>query len=268
MTRDLVEVVHVAAGLVAAAMGLLIVSGLAFFLVGSEPTPKFWAKMVIVGIACLNGLAAHRLVFPLIEKGVASGTGRLELRPWSARFASASAAISSVSWSGALILGAWHGLKLGIVPILSVYAVVLAGAIVMSTILAPRIFVFTPADARRRSLRDLRLIPLAAAYAVALAIAEAALTIAIRMRSRAGTMEAAVADGYSAPADATSSAWFPFDTQQDWSHGNSDPTDSRLSQESLENRTRRHRKGRGTTSLTWSGPTTYGDHTSPALRWL
>jgi len=81
VTRDLVEVVHAVAGLVVGAMALLAVSGVAFFAVGSEPTPKFWAKMVTVGVACLNGLAAHRLIFPLIETAAASGTGRLRLRP-------------------------------------------------------------------------------------------------------------------------------------------------------------------------------------------
>lgn len=183
VTRELAEVVHAAAGLVAGAMALLIVSGAAFFAVGVDATPKFWAKMVLVGVACLNGLAAHRLIFPLIERGAAEGTGRLHLRPWSARLAAASAAISSVSWSGALILGAWHGLKIGIAPILAAYVVVLIGAILVSAIfVAPRIFVFAPSSFRQRSVKSLKEFPAFAAYRVALLIADAALAIATRLR--------------------------------------------------------------------------------------
>ena len=185
MTAELVEVVHAAAGLVAAAMVLLVASGGAFFLVGVEPTPKFWAKMVIVAVACLNGLAAHRLVFPLIEAGVASGTGRLHLGARSARLAAASAAVSGVSWSSALVLGAWRGLALGVAPILAAYAIVLGGAVVVSTTLvAPRVFVYAPAGPRRsrgRSPKELRHVPGAVAFAVSLVIADAALAIATRL---------------------------------------------------------------------------------------
>ena len=39
VTRELVEVVHAAAALVAAAMVILVVSGIAFFAVGTEATP-------------------------------------------------------------------------------------------------------------------------------------------------------------------------------------------------------------------------------------
>jgi hypothetical protein len=152
VTHELVEVVHTAANLVAGAMVLLVISGIAFFEVGAQPTPKFWAKMVIVGIACLNGVIAHRLVFPLIEAAASSRTGYLHLRPWHARVAATSAAISGVSWSAALILGAWHGLQLGLVPILLAYTGILAVAVLTSSIIiAPRIFVFEPIY--RRSTR-------------------------------------------------------------------------------------------------------------------
>ena len=195
VTGELVEVVHAAAGLVAGAMVLLLASGGAFFLVGVEPTPKFWAKMFIVAVACLNGLAAHRLVFPLIEAGAASGTGRLHLGARSARLAAASAAVSGVSWSGALVLGAWRGLALGVAPILAAYALVLGAAVIVSTTLvAPRVFVYAPAGvrcSRGRSPKDLRHVRGAAAFAVSLVIADAALAIATRL-SRGGRRTAPV----------------------------------------------------------------------------
>lgn len=145
ITRELVQVVHAASGLIAAAMLLLVVSGLSFFAVGAETSPKFWAKMVIVTVACLNGLLAHHVIFPIIDRASASGTGQLHLRPGTARFAAASAAVSGVSWSGALVLGAWHGLRLNFGSILGVYVCLIAVAILFAAfIIAPRIFVFVP----------------------------------------------------------------------------------------------------------------------------
>jgi hypothetical protein len=141
VSRDLVAVLHVASVVVAGAMALLIISGIGFFLTGAEATPKFWAKMVIVVIACANGLVAHRLIFPWLKAGTASGNGLMELPGSSARIAAASAATSSISWSAALILGASRGHALGIVPILGIYAIVLCGAVAVSTVLvAPRVF--------------------------------------------------------------------------------------------------------------------------------
>jgi hypothetical protein len=210
VTRELVEVVHAAAGLVAGAMALLAVSGAAFFAVGAEATPKFWAKMVIVGIACLNGLAAHRLVFPLIEAAAAPGTGRLHLRPRDARLAGVSAAVSAVSWSGALILGAWHGLVLGMAPILAAYAAALAGAVLVSVVfVAPRVFVIAQdrvGHERGRSLRD---IPAFVAFTVALAVADAALAVAGRLHERRDVHESDHDERTRGGIDEPLPAWLP-----------------------------------------------------------
>ncbi len=205
VTRELVDVVHAAAGLIAGAMALLAVSGVAFFFVGVEPTPKFWAKMVIVGVACLNGLAAHRLVFPLLQATAASGNGQLRLRPWSARLAATSAAVSSISWSGALILGGWRGLSLGMAPILTVYVLILAGGVLVSVIfVAPRVFMYAPAQVGRRQSVSLREMPAAAAFSVALAIADLSLAIATRLRERNGGAET---DGFEELKPAADTAW-------------------------------------------------------------
>ncbi len=141
VSRDLVALLHTASAMVTGAMALLVISGIGFFLAGAEATPKFWAKMVIVLIACGNGLVAHRLIFPWLESGTASGNGTPELPVHCARIAAASAATSSVSWSAALILGASRGQALSTIPILGMYAVALSGALLVSTMLiAPRIF--------------------------------------------------------------------------------------------------------------------------------
>jgi hypothetical protein len=236
VTRELVEVVHAAAGLVVGAMVLLTISGTAFFLVGVEATPKFWAKMVIVGVACLNGLVAHRFIFPLIENAAASGSGFLQLRPWSARVAAASAAISSVSWSGALILGAWHGLKLGMTPILVAYVCMLAGAIVVSAVfVAPRIFVFTPESMQRRRVRSIRDVPAAAALAISLSIADASLAIATRLRQKGGWTEPDSFDGFSTDSNAMWSDQLISTDASNWSFETDGPVGSGIADVFLGN---------------------------------
>jgi hypothetical protein len=100
-----------------------------------------------------------------------------------------------VSWSGALIIGAWRGLKLGMIPILAAYGIVLAGAILVSAIaVAPRVFVFTPTGLRRRRVKSIKEIPAAAAYWVA---------IATRLHGGSGWAEAGGLEGFAQPVDAT-----------------------------------------------------------------
>jgi hypothetical protein len=189
----LVQVIHAAAAVVVGAIVLLAVSGLAFFAVGAEPSPKFWAKMVVVGVACLNGLVAHRLVFPLVEAGAAGGSGRLDLRPWAARFASASAAVSAASWYGALVLGAWHGLALSFWRILAIYACVLVGAVSFASIVvAPRVFPLAQADSggdRAHGRRGPRTLAARAGLNLALVIADRATAVAGRLADRSGRSE-------------------------------------------------------------------------------
>jgi hypothetical protein len=159
-------------------MVLLAVSGVAFFFAGAEATPKFWAKMVIVLIACANGLAAHRLIFPWLRSAAATGNGRLWLTRRRARIAAASAAISSVSWSAALILGAWHGLTLAVTPILAVYTGGLCLAVSVSALLvAPHVFEFSD-RASHNSLTGPRRQWPAVAEAAALAVTRGTLLLA------------------------------------------------------------------------------------------
>jgi hypothetical protein len=207
VTHELVEVVHTAASLVAGAMVMLIVSGVAFFEVGAQPTPKFWAKMIIVFIACLNGVIAHRLVFPLIEAAALSKTGYLRLRPWPARLAATSAAVSGVSWSGALILGAWHGLQLGLVPILLAYTGILALAILISAmVIAPRIFVFDLTRYRRKRTRAT-----IAAQSIALAVGYRSFALAGRLGDRGSWPDLDDFEPRTMPTQTPEPGWRPVD---------------------------------------------------------
>jgi len=208
VTHELVEVVHAAASLVAGAMVMLVISGVAFFEVGAQQTPKFWAKMVIVGIACLNGVVAHRLVFPLIESAASSRAGYLRLRPWHARVAATSAAVSGVSWSAALILGAWHGLKLGLVPILLAYTSVLAVAVLTSAmIIAPRIFVF---DLERHPRKRTR--AAIAAQSIALAVGYRSFALAGRLGNGSRWPDLEEFEPRTMPTNTPETGWRPAES--------------------------------------------------------
>lgn len=147
VSYDLVHLLHAASRVVIGAMPLLLVSGLAFIAEGVAPTAKFWAKMVVVAIACANGAIVHRWLFPRVAAAARSGNGGLRLGPRDGRFAASAAAVSAVSWYSALMLGALRGPTLPFAGILALYLGVLLIAVgVASVVVAPCVFA-PPVDA-------------------------------------------------------------------------------------------------------------------------
>ncbi len=141
VSSDLIHLLHVASRVVIAAMLVLLVSGLAFLAEGVTPTAKFWAKMVVVAVACANGVIVHRQLFPRVEAATRTGNGGLLLCRRDQRFAAASSAVSAVSWYGALVLGAARGLALPFSGILALYLGALVIAVgVAAFVVAPRVF--------------------------------------------------------------------------------------------------------------------------------
>lgn len=141
VSDDLIRLLHAASCVVIGAMPLLLVSGLAFLAEGTVPTPKFWAKMVVVAIACANGAVVHRWVFPRVEAAARRGDGGLRLGTRDARLAASAAAVSAVSWYGALMLGTLRGPTLPFVDLVALYLGVLVAAVgVASMVVAPCIF--------------------------------------------------------------------------------------------------------------------------------
>ena len=107
---------------------ILALSGLGLFLL--DPTrllasPKFLAKMSVVLIIILNGISFHFLHLPRIRRHAG------EHFPSSDEFMRyrfalvASGAISFVSWSSALILGAWRNIPFSYSQIMLTYLVII-----------------------------------------------------------------------------------------------------------------------------------------------
>lgn len=139
MTADLVSNVEWVSRFVAVGLLLLWISGVGFLLLyeASEPeklmNPKIWAKITIVAILSLNGIAIHRLVLPFLRRR--TGMQLLEgLRPKTKVALIGCGVVSAVSWSVPVVLGAAPQLNF-VVPglvILAAYALVVAQAFLIA----------------------------------------------------------------------------------------------------------------------------------------
>lgn len=135
LTEELVSNIEWVSRFVALGLLLLWVSGIGFLLLYyvSEPgklmNPKIWAKITIVAILSINGLAIHRLVLPFLRLRI--GTQLMAgLRRRTKLALVGCGVVSSVSWSVPVVLGATPQLNFSVscAAILAVYALVLAQA--------------------------------------------------------------------------------------------------------------------------------------------
>jgi hypothetical protein len=99
------------AGAVIVGYGLLVTSGLGFLAIYALESPdkllnpKLWAKIAIVAVLGLNGLAIHRMVLRPLRLRL--GHALLEgMTPGRGRACVLAGAVSTVSWLAAAVLGA------------------------------------------------------------------------------------------------------------------------------------------------------------------
>jgi hypothetical protein len=129
-------VVDAVSKVVLAGYSLLVVSGVALIASGTHPeSPRFWAKMVVVAVIGLNGLAAHHITFPRLADKMNTSTA--DIAVGFLHQLSVTTAISTTSWYVALVIGAW---KISTIPFalwMGGYAFVLMGAVATSLLLTP-----------------------------------------------------------------------------------------------------------------------------------
>ena len=124
---------------VAFGLAMLWTSGIGFLILYqfTEPeklmNPKIWAKVTIVAILTLNGVAIHRFVLPYVERRI----GRLllgDLQPRKRAALIGCGVVSIVSWAMPVVLGAAPQLNFVVpcVAILAAYAAVLAQAFLVA----------------------------------------------------------------------------------------------------------------------------------------
>jgi hypothetical protein len=116
-------------------VALLVLSGLGLF--SFDParylaSSKFLAKMTIVTAIVVNGLVFHFWHIPLIHKHMGmhfpTSDEFMRKRSW----IMASGAVSFVSWSSAIVLGALRGVPWSYPQIMGLYLAVLAAAVVIA----------------------------------------------------------------------------------------------------------------------------------------
>ncbi|OGZ57923.1 MAG: hypothetical protein A3B96_00930 [Candidatus Spechtbacteria bacterium RIFCSPHIGHO2_02_FULL_43_15b] len=118
-------------------VAILVCSGILLFSLDVErymASTKFLAKITIVGIIILNGVFYHIRHIP---KLVREEGKELNSRDSSILFASG--AVSFVSWTSALILGAFRSVPYGYWEIMFFYAMVLAVSVISALILRSKL---------------------------------------------------------------------------------------------------------------------------------
>ena len=111
---------------------LLVISGLGLFALSPAEylaSARFLAKMTIVAIVIANGIVFHFAHFPFIRRHVGESlvSGHVFYKRSTGLFISG--AISGVSWTAALVLGAMRSIPLNYTTIILVYLALVALAI-------------------------------------------------------------------------------------------------------------------------------------------
>jgi hypothetical protein len=111
VTAELVDNVEWISRFVARGLVMLWASGIGFLLLYhvSEPdkvlNPKIWAKVIIVSILTINGIAIHRLVLPFLRRQVGKYL-LADVEPHKRVALIGCGVISVVSWVMPVVLGA------------------------------------------------------------------------------------------------------------------------------------------------------------------
>ncbi len=140
-TKREIEFMTLGSRVVWAGVALLVLSGAGLFSLSPDyylASSRFLAKMTIVLIIILNGVVFHYLHFPHIRRHSEQYLHREHLFHRKSIPLFVSGAISGVSWTSALILGALRTVPASYLTIMGVYLVVvtmaIAGSLTMRTL--------------------------------------------------------------------------------------------------------------------------------------
>jgi uncharacterized membrane protein len=130
------EILNSLSPLIWTGLTLLILTGIGLYLPQREmlnESPKFLAKIIVVAVILLNGIVLNLVIGPkmssILQFKEKAGDAEFKIVRKLRRFAFASGGISIVSWYSAFILGLWRGIPYSFVQIITVYILLLLGAI-------------------------------------------------------------------------------------------------------------------------------------------
>ena len=136
------RLVKVSSSLIWLGLLVLLISGILLFSMNPErylTSSKFLVKMIIVGAIFINGLYLHLKLLPLCAKhanrNLSTDREFIKHRP----LLFTSGAISFTSWVSVIILGSLRSVPMDFWPLLGLYSLVVAVAIVIGNIAAPHI---------------------------------------------------------------------------------------------------------------------------------
>lgn len=135
ISKSEIKFIRIGGSITMMGLWLLIFSGIGIFSTDPERylnTPKFIAKMFIVGVLMINGFVLHHLLVPVVVHHVGTYLPHADAFMKKSRHMFACGAISAVSWTVSLTLGSMRGFTGSLGVILSVYSVLLIGGIVVS----------------------------------------------------------------------------------------------------------------------------------------
>jgi len=115
-------------------IGLLVISGLLLFSLNPSfylESDKFISKMSIVLILIANGIFFHRWHMPVIKAHKDQEFNQLKRFRKARRWLVYSGAISIISWTFALVLGAWRTIPYNVLEIMSAYVLVLFSGLII-----------------------------------------------------------------------------------------------------------------------------------------
>ncbi|MEX1061908.1 MAG: hypothetical protein WEC39_02270 [Patescibacteria group bacterium] len=137
ITAEKVKTIALGSRLVWLGIFLILVSGLLLVLSGPGilRSPKFLAKMTIVGILIANGTVFHFVHYPALLKNYKNFFSSSQEFLNASRGLFISGAISAPSWIAALTLGVLSRLPYSYWFYMGIYAAVIAGGILSSLIL-------------------------------------------------------------------------------------------------------------------------------------
>ena len=114
---------------------LLVGSGVGLILTGAPTSPRFWAKMTVIGVLCINGILLHTVIFPKIKQCVYEEWAIFSDKTMkNAPLFLAIGVTSTFCWYVALILGAWRTLTVSYGEIIGICGLLWLGIVFTSVV--------------------------------------------------------------------------------------------------------------------------------------
>lgn len=137
VSKTVIRVMDHMSQAVIAGFFLLVASGVGLLFTGTDTSPRFWAKMIVVAVVGLNGYLAHRWTFPKLAEKIHAGKRHVSLS--FLQLLSINAAVSGTSWYTALFIGTWKMAWIPFAVWVGGYVVLLGLVVLIALLVTPSV---------------------------------------------------------------------------------------------------------------------------------